>query len=132
MAIPLDLHLPDPGHMPTPFKRDVKSRAVYQEPAPFVDKDNPFQDMMERFDVAAEILELDTGLYEVLRTPARIHITAVPVVMDDGSLKVFEGYRVIHSEVLGPSKGGIRFAPDVHVDEVKAHAAFSKKILTTA
>ncbi|MEM6288796.1 MAG: Glu/Leu/Phe/Val dehydrogenase [Bacteroidota bacterium] len=110
--------------MPTPFKRDVKSRAIYQEPTPVLDKDNPFQDMMERFDVAAEILELDTGLYEVLRTPARIHITAVPVVMDDGSLQVFEGYRVIHSEVLGPSKGGIRFAPDVHADEVKALAAW--------
>jgi glutamate dehydrogenase (NAD(P)+) len=110
--------------MSTPFRRDVKSRAIYQEPTPHLDKDNPFQSMMERFDYAAELLELDTGLYDVLRTPTRIHITAVPVLMDDGSLKVFEGYRVIHSEVLGPSKGGIRFAPDVHVDEVKALAAW--------
>ena len=110
--------------MPTPFKRDVKTRALYQEPTPHIDKDNPFQSMMERFDVAAELLELDTGLYDVLRSPSRIHITSVPVVMDDGRLRVFEGYRVIHSEVLGPSKGGIRFAPDVHVDEVKALAAW--------
>ena len=124
MAIPLDLRPPSPGHMPTPFKRDVKTRAVYQEPAPHLDKDNPFQSMMERFDVAAELLELDTGLYDVLRSPSRIHITSVPVVMDDGNLRVFQGYRVIHSEVLGPSKGGIRFAPDVHVDEVKALAAW--------
>ena len=124
MAIPLDLHTPTPGRMPTPFKRDVKSRAIYQEPAPHLDTENPFQDMMERFDVAAELLELDTGLYDVLRTPSRIHITSVPVIMDDGTLRVFEGYRVIHSEVLGPSKGGIRFAPDVHVDEVKALAAW--------
>ncbi len=124
MAIPFDIHTPASGRMPTPFKRDVKTRAIYQEPTPLLDKDNPFQDMMERFDVAAELLELDTGLYEVLRTPARIHITAVPIVMDSGDIKVFEGYRVIHSEVLGPSKGGIRFAPDVHVDEVKALAAW--------
>ena len=110
--------------MSTPFKRDVKSRAVYQEPAPHVDKNNPFQSMMERFDSAAEIVGLDRGLYEVLRSPSRIHITSVPVVMDSGELKVFEGFRVIHSEVLGPSKGGIRFAPDVHLDEVKALAAW--------
>ena len=110
--------------MPTAFKRDAHSRAVYQEPTPHLDKDNPFQDMMERFDVAAELLELDTGLYEYLRSPSRIHITSVPVTMDSGELKVFEGFRVIHNEVLGPSKGGIRFAPDVHLDEVKALAAW--------
>ena len=110
--------------MPTPFKRDAHSRSVYQEPAPHIDKDNPFQSMMERFDVAAEILGLDTGLYEYLRSPSRIHITSIPVMMDSGELKVFEGFRVIHNEVLGPSKGGIRFAPDVHLDEVKALAAW--------
>ncbi|MEM8558436.1 MAG: Glu/Leu/Phe/Val dehydrogenase [Bacteroidota bacterium] len=107
-----------------PFKRDVYKRAVYQEPTPHVDKNNPFQSMMERFDYAAEILELDTGLYEYLRSSSRIHITSVPVMMDDGHLEVFEGYRVIHNEVLGPSKGGIRYAPDVHLDEVKALAAW--------
>ena len=110
--------------MPTAFKRDAHSRAIYQEPTPHIDKDNPFQDMMERFDVAAELVELDTGLYEYLRSPSRIHITSVPVMMDNGELKVFEGFRVIHNEVLGPSKGGIRFAPDVHLDEVKALAAW--------
>ena len=110
--------------MPTPFKRDVKTPSVYQEPAPHLDKDDPFQSMMERFDVAAQLLNLDAGLYEVLRSPSRIHITSIPVVMDDGTLKVFQGYRVIHSEVLGPSKGGIRFAPDVHMEEVKALAAW--------
>ncbi len=107
-----------------PTKRDAHSPAIYREPTPAVDKENPFQSMMERFDVAAELLNLDRGLYEVLRAPTRIHITSIPVVMDDGTLRVFEGYRVIHSEVLGPSKGGIRFAPDVHVDEVKALAAW--------
>ena len=126
MAIPFDTH-PLPARrdsMATPFKRDVTTPALYQEPTPHVDKDNPFQDMMERFDYAAELLELDNGLYKYLRSSSRIHITSVPVVMDDGNLEVFQGYRVIHNEVLGPSKGGIRFAPDVHLDEVKALAAW--------
>ena len=106
-----------------PFKRDVYKRSVYQEPAP-IDKDNPFQSMLDRFDRAAEILELDPGLYSYLSSSSRVHITSVPVMMDDGHLEVFEGYRVIHNEVLGPSKGGIRFSPDVHLDEVKALAAW--------
>jgi glutamate dehydrogenase (NAD(P)+) len=80
--------------------------------------------MMERFDYAAKLIGLDPGLYEYLKSPTRIHITSVPVTMDDGSIRVFEGYRVIHNEVLGPSKGGIRFAPDVNLDEVKALAAW--------
>ncbi|MDX1440538.1 MAG: Glu/Leu/Phe/Val dehydrogenase [Rubricoccaceae bacterium] len=112
------------GFSNAPFRRNVRARAVYKEPAPHIDKDNPFQSMMERFDIAAEILELDEGLYEYLRSTSRIHITSVPVIMDDGTLRVFEGYRVIHNEVLGPSKGGIRFAPDVDLDEVKALAAW--------
>src|SRR5690606_33621344 len=57
-------------------------------------------------------------------TPARIHITSVPVIMDNVRIKVFEGIRVIHNEILGPSKGGIRYAPDVTLDEVKALAAW--------
>ena len=107
-----------------PFKRSVYERSIYQEPAPIRDSDDPFQSMVERFDVAAEILELDPGFYEYLITPAHVHITAVPVEMDDGRVKMYEGIRVIHNEVLGPSKGGIRFAPDVSVDEVKALAAW--------
>jgi glutamate dehydrogenase (NAD(P)+) len=109
--------------MSTPFKRDVHSRAVYQEPAP-LHHGNPFKEMLDRFNVAAEIVGLDTGLYEYLSHPSRIHITSVPVMMDNGELKVFEGYRVIHNEVLGPSKGGIRYAPDVDLEEVKALAAW--------
>ena len=107
-----------------PLKQDVRRKAVYQEPAPIMDHENPFQSMMERFDYAAKLIGLDPGLYEYLKHPTRIHITSVPVVMDDGGIRVFEGYRVIHNEVLGPSKGGIRFAPDVNLDEVKALAAW--------
>jgi len=80
--------------------------------------------MMKRFNTAADLLGLDDGLYQYLCTPSRIHITSVPVQMDNGQLQVFEGIRVIHSDVLGPGKGGIRFAPDVTVDEVKALAAW--------
>jgi len=107
-----------------PLKQDVRKKAVYQEPGPILDHDNPFQSMMERFDYAAELIDLDPGLYEYLKSPSRIHITSVPVSMDDKSIRVFQGYRVIHNEVLGPSKGGIRFAPDVDLDEVKALAAW--------
>jgi glutamate dehydrogenase (NAD(P)+) len=107
-----------------PFKRNVYDAAVYREPTPITDRDNPFQSMVERFDVAAEILELNPGFYEYLSRPTRVHITSVPVMMDDGRMKVYEGYRVIHNNVLGPSKGGIRYANDVSLDEVKALAAW--------
>lgn len=87
-------------------------------------EENPFESMMQRFDVAADILKLDQGVYEYLKTPARQIIVSIPVQMDNGKVEVFEGYRVIHNDILGPSKGGIRFAPDVHLDEIKALAAW--------
>lgn len=96
----------------------------YQEPAPIPDKENPFESMMKRFDKAAEILQLEPGVYEFLKTPAMQVIVSIPIQMDDGSIKVFEGYRVIHNYALGPAKGGIRYAPDVTLDEVKALAAW--------
>ncbi|MBS4027568.1 MAG: glutamate dehydrogenase, partial [Ignavibacteriales bacterium] len=80
--------------------------------------------MMHRFDVAAELIGLDEGLYNYLKTPIKQVIVSVPVVMDDGHLEVFEGYRVIHNDIIGPSKGGIRYAPDVTIDEVRALAAW--------
>ncbi|WP_022835528.1 Glu/Leu/Phe/Val family dehydrogenase [Salisaeta longa] len=107
-----------------PFKQDVYNRSVYREPAPIDHAADPFQAMMERFDVAAEILELNPGFYEYLCRPAHVHTVSIPVVMDTGHIRVFEGYRVIHNNVLGPSKGGIRYAPDVSVSEVKALAAW--------
>jgi glutamate dehydrogenase (NAD(P)+) len=80
--------------------------------------------MMERFHIAAQALGLDDETYEVLKTPTKQVIVSLPITMDDGKKKVFEGYRVIHSNTLGPSKGGIRFDMDVHLDEVKALAAW--------
>jgi len=103
---------------------DTAQHAVSLEPGPPLDADNPFESMMQRFDVAAEILGLDKGIYQYLKTPARQHIVSIPIQMDDGRIEVFEGYRVIHNDVMGPSKGGIRYAPDVTIDEVKALAAW--------
>lgn len=98
--------------------------STYKEPAPLVDRENPLESMMKRFDVAAEILELEKGVYEYLKTPVRQYIVSIPIQMDDGRIEIFEGYRVIHNDVMGPSKGGIRYAPDVNLDEVKALAAW--------
>jgi glutamate dehydrogenase (NAD(P)+) len=80
--------------------------------------------MMARFDEAAQILGLDEQTYNVLKSPSKQVIVSLPVTMDDGKVKVFEGYRVIHSNLLGPAKGGIRFDMDVNIDEVKALAAW--------
>lgn len=97
---------------------------AYIESAPIQDKENPFESMMSRFDLAAQILGLDPSTYNVLKTPAKQVIVSLPITMDSGKVQVFEGYRVIHSNILGPSKGGIRYAMDVHIDEVKALAAW--------
>ncbi|PWN07731.1 Glu/Leu/Phe/Val family dehydrogenase [Rhodohalobacter mucosus] len=96
----------------------------YKEPGPKLDKESPFESMMERFRNAAEILNLDEGMFQYLASPFKQVIVSIPVVMDDGRIEVFEGYRVIHDNVLGPSKGGIRYAPDVNLDEVKALASW--------
>lgn len=96
----------------------------YIEPAPIKDKENPFESMMSRFHIAAQALGLDDEIYNVLKSPYKQAIVSLPVTMDDGSIKVFEGYRVIHSNILGPSKGGVRFDMGVNLDEVKALAAW--------
>lgn len=96
----------------------------YIEPAPLKDKENPFESMMSRFQVASKILGLEEEIYNVLKSPTRQVIVSLPVTMDNGSIRVFEGYRVIHSNILGPSKGGVRFDPNVNIDEVKALAAW--------
>lgn len=97
---------------------------AYIEPAPLKDKENPFEAMMSRFHEASQILGLEEEIYNVLKSPARQVIVSLPVTMDDGTIRVFEGYRVVHSNILGPSKGGIRYDPHVNLDEVKALAAW--------
>jgi len=85
---------------------------------------NPFRIAMRQFDTAAETYGLDPGLREVLRRPRRGLSLSLPVKMDDGSIRVFEGFRVQHSNARGPCKGGIRYHPNVSFDEVKALAAW--------
>ncbi len=85
---------------------------------------NPFESMMSRFDRAAQLLNLDPDLYAVLRVPNRELKVYIPVRMDSGRMQVFEGFRVQHNFARGPAKGGIRYSPDVTLDEVRALAAW--------
>src|ERR1700676_4659716 len=85
---------------------------------------NPWQAQAARFDLAAQKLNLDEGLMKVLRSPSREIIVHIPVMMDDGHLEVFTGFRVQHSIARGPAKGGLRYAPDVNLDEVRALASW--------
>lgn len=91
---------------------------------PFVEKPSPFASLMARFNEAADLINLDQRFRDVLTSPEKVMIVNLPVKLDDGTTRVFEGYRVVHSTVLGPSKGGIRFAPFVDLDEVKALAGW--------
>jgi glutamate dehydrogenase (NAD(P)+) len=85
---------------------------------------NPWEAQAARFDFAARKLNLDEGLWRVLRYPSREIIVHFPVSMDDGRIEVFTGYRVQHSQARGPGKGGIRYSPDVTLDEVRALASW--------
>ena len=96
----------------------------YIEPAPIIHSKDPLASMMKRFHVAAEHLQLDEEIYNVLKAPAKKIIVSLPISMDDGAIRVFEGYRVIHSNILGPSKGGLRFDLGVSLNEVTALAAW--------
>ncbi|MCK5758460.1 MAG: Glu/Leu/Phe/Val dehydrogenase [Clostridiales bacterium] len=87
-------------------------------------KYNPYDNFLETIEAAAEILELKKADYESIKYPERELKVAIPVEMDDESVRVFEGYRVQHSSTRGPCKGGIRYHLDVDIDEVKALAAW--------
>jgi glutamate dehydrogenase (NAD(P)+) len=85
---------------------------------------NPWEAQAARFDFAAQKLNLDEGLMKVLRYPTREIILHIPVMMDNGCLEVFTGFRVQHSIARGPAKGGLRYSPDVTLDEVRALASW--------
>ena len=85
---------------------------------------NPYDNMLEVLDKAAKMLGLEENDYVAIRYPERELKVSVPVEMDDGSIKVFEGYRVQHSSSRGPCKGGVRYHQDVNIDEVKALSAW--------
>ena len=81
---------------------------------------NPFETAQKQFDGAAETLGLSSGLRELLRNPLREYAFSIPVKMDDGSVRVFRGFRVLHNDARGPGKGGIRFHPQETIDTVRA------------
>jgi glutamate dehydrogenase (NAD(P)+) len=85
---------------------------------------NPWESQSARFDLAARKLNLDEGLWKILRYPNREIIVHIPVAMDNGTLEVFTGFRVQHSIARGPAKGGVRFTPDLNLDEVRALASW--------
>jgi glutamate dehydrogenase (NAD(P)+) len=99
-------------------------------PAAFVDdakeikEANPFESMMQRFDEAAHRLNLDPNIYKILRWPNREITLYIPILMDDGNYQVFTGFRVQHNFARGPAKGGVRYSPDVNIDEVRALASW--------
>ncbi|NOK60804.1 MAG: Glu/Leu/Phe/Val dehydrogenase [Chloroflexi bacterium AL-W] len=84
--------------------------------------DNPLQNAQRQFDIAADLLDLDSGLRSILRSPQRQLAVNFPVRMDDGHIEVFSGFRVQHNITRGPAKGGIRYHPDVTLEEVRALA----------
>jgi glutamate dehydrogenase/leucine dehydrogenase len=106
------------------YPKDQLSSPYYKEPGPKLDKESPFESMMERFRFATNLLGINEGMFKYLASPVQTMIVSIPVIMDNGEIEVFEGYRVLHDNVLGPGKGGIRYAPDVDIDEVKALAAW--------
>jgi len=91
---------------------------------PVVLTPNPYEVALEQLDIAAGKLGLDLAIHEMLKRPMRVIIVNVPVLMDNGYTRVFTGYRVQYSDALGPTKGGIRYHPDLALDEVIALAAW--------
>ncbi len=85
---------------------------------------NPFEMAQAQFDKVADILNLEAGVRELLRNPLREYTFLIPVHMDDGSVRVFRGFRVQHNDARGPSKGGIRFHPQETIDTVRALATW--------
>ena len=83
-----------------------------------------FENAMRQFDEAAELLRLDPGLLNIVKRPRRSITLELPLVMDDGTYRIFTAYRVQHSIIRGPGKGGIRYHPNVTLDEVQALAAW--------
>ena len=85
-------------------------------------RENPFEIAREQLRRVAEVFEIEQNLVNVLQECKKAVEVSVPVAMDDGSTEVFTGYRVVHNIARGPSKGGLRYHPDVTLDEVKALA----------
>ncbi len=134
IATPLDtdktlLHLIDAGRTKTPDPQlrvaGIGERMAVLTPTVTLDHEiNPWEAQSARFDYAARKLNLDEGLWKVLSSPSREVIVHFPVTMDDGRIEMFTGFRVQHSQARGPAKGGIRYTPEVTLDEVRALASW--------
>ena len=109
-----DIRIPQPGTYPI----------VRPDKDTFLNEENPFEAMMLRFDQAADLLDLEPGLYRVLRNPEKQIILSIPVMRDNGEVEVYTGFRVLYNTSRGPAKGGIRFDTEVTLEEVKALAAW--------
>ncbi len=92
--------------------------------APVMATPNPYEAVLQLLQLAAKKLNLDPGLHEMLKRPMRTLIVNIPITMDDGSIQVFTGYRVQYNDLLGPTKGGIRYHPELTLDEVIALSAW--------
>jgi len=113
--------------MATPLVTDLRlptHRVLGRDKDRFLNEENPFEAMMSRFDRAAELLDLDPGIYKILRNPEKQIIISIPVQFDNGDVEVFTGFRVLYNTSRGPAKGGIRFDTQVTLEEVKALAAW--------
>ena len=111
-----------PGRTAAPSTGRVRS--AFKSGTPARVHRNPFDDVLEQIDRAAAVLHPDPDALEPLRHPRRQVIVSIPVMMDNGHLRAFEGYRVVYDNSRGPGKGGIRYHPDVTLDEVKALSAW--------
>jgi glutamate dehydrogenase (NAD(P)+) len=116
-----------PGHVIDSMATDLRlptDRIVRPDKDRFLNEENPFEAMMSRFDKAADLLDLEPGLYKVLRHPEKQITISIPVLLDNGEVEVYTGHRVLYNTSRGPAKGGIRFDMNVTLDEVTALAAW--------
>ena len=93
---------------------------------------NPFENALTQLSETAKIIGLDNGLHQILASPKRVLTVSLPVRMDNGEIKVFIGFRSQHNDARGPFKGGIRYHPQVSIDEVKALATLPGKTVMIA
>jgi glutamate dehydrogenase (NAD(P)+) len=115
------------GKTVSAFRQTLQSEKMEMVMSTVIDphmETNPWEAQAARFELAAQKLNLDKGFWKILSQPAREITVHIPVQMDDGRIELFTGYRVQHSMARGPAKGGIRYAPEVNLDEVRALAAW--------
>jgi glutamate dehydrogenase (NAD(P)+) len=112
------------GNVVRSAARQNRLQSTFKSGTPARVHRNPFDDVLEQIDRAAAVLHPDSDALEPLRHPRRQVIVSVPIMMDNGHLHVFDGYRVVYDNSRGPGKGGIRYHPDVNLDDCTALAAW--------